>query len=185
VGSVTTPANPRLCYLNLEKNFACTSRCKVHSESPFKTATKILKGKMSPHTSAAIDVGKEKKRSRELKNPSKQRRKDDGANGFDEIESLFAEKKQQKREQKTERTVAPQQSSSPFKERAKRSRTEVSVSKKCPARWTDDGLGGKYDPEGYTGRVDQGIKIFKAHVLNKPNSGSSKDCPFDCDCCVI
>jgi hypothetical protein len=141
---------------------------------------------MSSHkTDVAIDVGNGKKRSQELKNPPKQGRKEDGSNGFDEIESLFAEKKQQKREQKSERTVAPQQSSSPFKERAKRSRTEVSVSKKCSARWTDDGLGGKYDPEGYTGRVDQGMKIFKAHVLNKPNFGSGKDCPFDCDCCFI
>jgi hypothetical protein len=140
---------------------------------------------MSSHTDVAIDVGNGKKRSRELKNPPKQRRKndasngfdeieslfaekkqqkreqkgertsapqqrrkDDASNGFDEIESLFAEKKQQKREQKGERTSAPQQSSSSFKEDAKGSRTEDIVSKKCSARWTDDGLGGKYDPEG-------------------------------------
>jgi hypothetical protein len=140
---------------------------------------------MSSHTDVAIDVGNRKKRSRELKNPPKQRRKDDGSNGFDEIETLFAEKKNQKREQESERTVAPQQSSSHFKERAKRPRTEDSVSKKCSARWTDDGLGGKYDPEGFTGREHQGMKIFKAHLLNKPTFGSGKDCPFDCDCCFI
>lgn len=51
--------------------------------------------------------------------------------------------------------------------------------------WVDDGLGGKYNAEGYTGRVEDGVKVFKAHVLNKPNSGTTKNCPFDCDCCFI
>ena len=140
---------------------------------------------MSSQTDVAIDVGNGKKRSRESKNPPKLGRKDDASNGFDEIESLFAEKKQQKREQKSERTAAPQQSSSSSKEYAKGFRKEDSVSNNCSARWTDDGLGGRFDPEGFTGRVDQGMKIFKAHVLNKPNFGSGKDCPFDCDCCFI
>lgn len=51
--------------------------------------------------------------------------------------------------------------------------------------WTDDGLGGKYNEEGYTGRVEEGMKIFKAHILNKPNFGNTSACPFDCDCCFI
>jgi hypothetical protein len=46
-------------------------------------------------------------------------------------------------------------------------------------------LGGKFNREGYTGRVEDGVKVFKAHVLNKPGFGRSKDCPFDCDCCFI
>ena len=51
--------------------------------------------------------------------------------------------------------------------------------------FVDDGLGGKFNREGYTGRVEDGVKVFKAHVLNKPGFGQSKDCPFDCDCCFI
>jgi len=51
--------------------------------------------------------------------------------------------------------------------------------------WTDDGLGGKFNAEGYTGRMQDGCRIFKAHVLNKASSGNTKDCPFDCDCCFI
>lgn len=52
-------------------------------------------------------------------------------------------------------------------------------------RWKDDGLGGKFNAEGYTGRVEDGVKVFKAHVLNKPDFGNTKDCPFDCQCCFI
>ena len=54
-----------------------------------------------------------------------------------------------------------------------------------PNTWVDDGLGGKFNHEGFTGRVEGGVKVFKAHLLNKRNFGQSKDCPFDCDCCFI
>jgi len=52
-------------------------------------------------------------------------------------------------------------------------------------KWVDDGLGGKFNNEGYTGRVEDGVKVFKAHVLNRPTAGTTKDCPFDCQCCFI
>lgn len=52
-------------------------------------------------------------------------------------------------------------------------------------QWMDDGLGGKFNTDGYTGRVEDGVKIFKAHVLSKQNAGSTQDCPFDCTCCYI
>lgn len=55
-----------------------------------------------------------------------------------------------------------------------------------PNEWRDDGLGGVFDREGFTGRKSQeGFKIFKKHLLNKKNSGNTPLCPFDCDCCFI
>lgn len=52
--------------------------------------------------------------------------------------------------------------------------------------WANDGLGGIFDAEGYTGRkADGGMKIYKAHLFNKEGFGTTKDCPFDCDCCYI
>jgi hypothetical protein len=51
--------------------------------------------------------------------------------------------------------------------------------------WVDDGLGGRFNHEGFTGRVEDGVKVFKAHVLNRPTAGKTKDCPFDCQCCFI
>ncbi|GMH91745.1 hypothetical protein TrVE_jg2856 [Triparma verrucosa] len=52
--------------------------------------------------------------------------------------------------------------------------------------WVDDGLGGIFNSEGFTGRRDKdGQKIFKAHLFNKKGFGTSNLCPFDCDCCYI
>ncbi|GAB5363582.1 hypothetical protein AAMO2058_000896000 [Amorphochlora amoebiformis] len=50
--------------------------------------------------------------------------------------------------------------------------------------WIDDGLGGVYDKEGFTGRkTGDGMRIFKAlHSKNK-NGGGTPLCPFNCDCC--
>ena len=52
-------------------------------------------------------------------------------------------------------------------------------------KWASDGLGGIFNGEGYTGRKDDGHRIFKAHLMNREGSGQSADCPFDCDCCFI
>lgn len=95
--------------------------------------------------------------------------------GLDEIESLFAEKKQQKKEAEAQQKLQKKKKSSAPQPRASAS----------PADWVDDGLGGKYNAEGYTGRVEDGMKIFKTHLLQSSKSGSTKDCPFDCDCCYI
>jgi hypothetical protein len=54
-----------------------------------------------------------------------------------------------------------------------------------PNVWYDDGLGGKINRDGFTGRVEGGVKVFKAHIFNKKDFGQSKDCPFDCNCCFI
>ena len=111
--------------------------------------------------------------------------------GVNEIESLFSEKKRQAKQEKNEAlSVAKrkrQKSEQPTRKQGNRSLVEENFSsgKKSSSAWVDDGLGGKFNPEGYTGRVQEGMKIFKAHVLNKPNFGSTKDCPFDCDCCYI
>lgn len=53
--------------------------------------------------------------------------------------------------------------------------------------WVDDGLGGKFNAEGFTGRRDEqsGYKVYKAHLLNKKGFGTTSQCPFDCDCCFI
>mmetsp|Transcript_10371 Transcript_10371/g.22867 ORF Transcript_10371/g.22867 Transcript_10371/m.22867 type:complete len:202 (+) Transcript_10371:226-831(+) len=53
-------------------------------------------------------------------------------------------------------------------------------------KWATDGLGGVFNGEGYTGRRDDGgLRVFKAHLMNREGFGGSKDCPFDCDCCFI
>jgi hypothetical protein len=120
--------------------------------------------------------------------------------GLYEIDSLFSEKKKQDRQAKEMASEAikaakkarngaraPGSSSSSLR------RGDLSVLEEkfgrgggsSSASWVDDGLGGKFNREGYTGRVEDGVKVFKAHVLNKPGFGQSKDCPFDCECCFI
>jgi len=51
--------------------------------------------------------------------------------------------------------------------------------------WIDDGLGGVYDQEGWTGRkTGDGLRIFKGlHSKNKGGGGTPL-CPIDCECCV-
>jgi len=51
--------------------------------------------------------------------------------------------------------------------------------------WAKDGLGGVFNGEGFTGRRDEGHRVFKSHLMNKKESGNTPDCPFDCDCCFI
>ena len=96
--------------------------------------------------------------------------------GLQEIEYLFHSKKKTKVIEK-ESKQKPRQADG---KRVKKDSTPLSSQ-----YWTDDGLGGKFNAEGYTGRTQDGCKIFKAHVLNKRRSGNTKDCPFDCDCCFI
>lgn len=95
--------------------------------------------------------------------------------GWEEIENLFETKKKDKKEQL-------------IKEEKKRGNVKDKLTKEKFDRadeWVDDGLGGKYNKEGYTGRVEDGVRVFKAHVLSKTNAGASNLCPFDCDCCFI
>jgi hypothetical protein len=115
--------------------------------------------------------------------------------GWDEIESIFNEKKKEVKE----RGDAQRKEASVPKSRHKNDDADCSESNggvRIPKRnhamnngnsadWIDDGLGGRYNSEGYTGRIEDGMKIFKAHVLSKPNAGQTPACPFDCDCCYI
>lgn len=58
--------------------------------------------------------------------------------------------------------------------------------------WQDDGLGGVYNPEGWTGRRTANgpggsMRIFKAHLIKSGGfedaGGDTALCPFDCQCC--
>lgn len=99
--------------------------------------------------------------------------------GWDEIDNLFEDRKKEKLCKRQE------QQKMSAKITKKRQNNISRLSKTSSPEWTDDGLGGIYDSEGYTGRIEDGVKVFKAHVLRKPNSGQTPDCPFDCDCCFI
>jgi hypothetical protein len=123
--------------------------------------------------------------------------------GWDEIANIFDNKKKEEKQRSdlaTQETLLRKARRRQCKEDNVISMGKVVASKKqyrdqtsnsgntfkCNNNaWVDDGLGGKYNDEGYTGRVEDGLKIFKAHVLSKPNAGQTPDCPFDCDCCYI
>merc|ERR1712032_1342933 len=51
--------------------------------------------------------------------------------------------------------------------------------------WVDDGLGGIYNAEGWTGRhtPNDSMRIFKAHLIKVGAGGGTPLCPFDCQCC--
>jgi len=51
--------------------------------------------------------------------------------------------------------------------------------------WVDDGLGGVYNNEGWTGRHTSGdkLRIFKTHLLKVGDGGGTPLCPFECECC--
>jgi Eukaryotic protein of unknown function (DUF1764) len=115
--------------------------------------------------------------------------------GWDEIESLFDEKKKEVKQQadaqrkdaslRKSRRKKVDSDSAESKDRASVPRKSRTINHGNSGDWMDDGLGGRYNAEGYTGRIEDGMKIFKAHVLSKPNAGQTADCPFDCDCCYI
>jgi Eukaryotic protein of unknown function (DUF1764) len=105
--------------------------------------------------------------------------------GWDEIESLFQDKK--KSTSSKQQTGVHRHASTPSKKK-KHSPVEAAASASSSSsnkEWVNDGLGGRFNAEGFTGRVEDGVKIFKAHVLSKPDAGNTKLCPFDCDCCFI
>lgn len=117
------------------------------------------------------------------KEPAKKR-------GWDEIESLFQSKKEHKQQAAAVADEAKKKKQLHCKQR-QRQREEAAdefacrVDKEAWNQWVDDGLGGKFNGEGFTGRVEDGVRIFKGHVLDKPDAGQTDKCPFDCDCCYI
>ena len=116
--------------------------------------------------------------------------------GWDEIEDLFDSKKKHDKEQAKLAAQRVQDDKERRRQRQKRNHGQEHKADEFAAQpnlksagnketWVDDGLGGKFNAEGFTGRVEEGVKIFKAHVLSKPNAGQTPLCPFDCDCCYI
>ena len=102
--------------------------------------------------------------------------------GWDEIESMFDDKKKKK----TEVAVATAESAKKNKSKPRGERTGKVNTKEKGGDWVDDGLGGVYNSEGYTGRVEDGVRVFKAHVLQQsPGAGETDLCPFDCKCCYM
>jgi len=110
--------------------------------------------------------------------------------GIEEFDMLFSDKKKQDKQTKEEEAKMEAARKAAKKARYKNDGASSSSKKNqstdaSGTAWVDDGLGGKFNKEGYTGRVEDGIKIFKRHILNKPGAGNTKDCPFDCNCCFI
>jgi hypothetical protein len=124
--------------------------------------------------------------------------------GIDEIDDLFATKKEientkKKREEEEEKRQEQQRkmlrenkkSSSMFASKAAKnielSQDRNDVQKIRKGEWANDGLGGVFNVDGFTGRKQDGsgYKIYKAHLFNREGFGTTKDCPFDCKCCYI
>ena len=143
--------------------------------------------KMDKKEVAPANSTQSKKRKFAGNGDSNKERKRTGINEFDQ---LFSEKKKKDRQTKEDEANREAARKAAKKARYKSDRASSSSKKKhstdtSGTNWVDDGLGGKYNKEGYTGRVEDGMKIFKRHILNKPGAGSTKDCPFDCNCCFI
>lgn len=139
---------------------------------------------LSEDRKSAEQKGKERAKRTRKTSSEEQNTQNKDDDGIHEINSLFAEKKSRKAD-KTFGESAKRKHNANTQGATKQKYRRTSAPKKASTGWVDDGLGGKYNPEGFTGRVQEGIKIYKAHVLNKRQFGSSKDCPFDCDCCFI
>lgn len=123
-----------------------------------------------------------KKRPREQQETKKEPSKSDGLTEIDALfDDKFAATKKLKQQEKEERKKQQQQS----KKHSKTCHSKSTLSSMTKSEWKDDGLGGKFNHEGFTGRREDGVKVFKAHLFNKPNFGKTPECPFDCNCCFI
>jgi Eukaryotic protein of unknown function (DUF1764) len=95
----------------------------------------------------------------------------------DTIEDLFRGKKEKKKKL--------------LEDQERKQKQKKVQSSNSSQQWTDDGLGGVFDPEGFTGRRTSdgdNVRIFKAHVLGgaqNAKAGTTPLCPFDCQCCFI
>ena len=144
-------------------------------------------------TSNSSNGGAESKKRKNPDGNSAGTNKSKSGDGMDEFDKLFSDKKKQDQETKKEdaKKEAARKSAKKARHRNDAGGSCLSSSKRNRgndtngADWVDDGLGGKYNKEGFTGRTEDGVKVFKRHILNKPGAGTTKDCPFDCDCCFI
>ena len=104
--------------------------------------------------------------------------------GLSDIDALFDLKKKQQQNNKIKVEIeAKKHRSTSTTVSLKYDRSDTAKLK--PREWADDGLGGKFNQEGFTGRKEQGVNVYKAHLFNKKDFGKTSDCPFDCDCCFI
>mmetsp|Transcript_12322 Transcript_12322/g.44929 ORF Transcript_12322/g.44929 Transcript_12322/m.44929 type:complete len:148 (+) Transcript_12322:38-481(+) len=110
------------------------------------------------------------------------------------IDDIFTSAKQRKQAREAEREREEEQLRKELEAKeqkeaqlqARIARLEAKQGDASKATWTDDGLGGIYNEEGWTGRkTNDGMRIFKTHVLNARAGGLTKKCPFDCNCCFI
>lgn len=118
-----------------------------------------------------------------------------GGSGLDEIDNLFESKKQTKRKKRESDRLESEQQRKKQKtashstkklRKIKLSHDRSDAESLQRDEWADDGCGGVFNNEGYTGRKVEGAgKIYKAHLFNKKGFGLSPLCPFDCDCCFI
>lgn len=164
-------------------------------------------------------VGKQKEMDNEKSFSNKRRRKEGDqhtektkdtkdekkikSDGLDEIDALFALKKDKDIEQKKKEAEDEKKRENQmkfFRDNAKSSSTSALIKNAKNIKlsydrtdvqnlqkgdWVNDGKGGVFDCEGFTGRKEEGLKVYKAHLFNKKGFGSTPDCPFDCDCCYI
>lgn len=107
------------------------------------------------------------------------------SNGLDEIDALFANKKHEAKQKANVPHDGKKQQHPKHSKRTCTISSRQDLEKLDEKEWVDDGLGGKFNREGYTGRREDGVRIYKAHLLNKKDFGNSPICPFDCDCCYI
>lgn len=122
----------------------------------------------------------DKERSKKRKKSPEEEKRISIKKGNTEIDEIFAKKRIQTCDKTVQKKRKPSDATTSV-----RSILEKEFKGRSSSDWVDDGLGGKFNFEGYTGRVQDGIKIFKAHVLNRPTAGKTKLCPFECDCCFI
>jgi hypothetical protein len=126
--------------------------------------------------------GDSKKRSRQEETAKKPAKTDDGLN---EIDALFDDKKQHKKQRQQEEKQERQKKRKLQAQQEQSNNSRQDLLKLKDKEWKDDGLGGKYNNEGFTGRREDGVKVYKAHLLNERDFGNTPDCPFDCSCCYI
>eukprot|EP00051_Salpingoeca_urceolata_P002284 m.48860 g.48860 ORF g.48860 m.48860 type:complete len:235 (+) comp12028_c0_seq2:79-783(+) len=117
-----------------------------------------------------------------------------GSTGDSELDDIFgALKKRKGGSQGSAKPNAQPAAAATTQQRPRRMDRNMSVlgmdARADGEAWEDDGLGGIYNQEGWTGRTtDDGCKIFKTHLLKDKcgeKAGCTPQCPFDCDCCFI
>ena len=175
------------------------------ASSSSTTCTIIPNPSKKPLHKESSDETKEKESTSTTTSSSStcEEKKKGKGSGLDDIDDLFATKKQkvsQQKEEEAQQEAKYEAQRALFKQNASSSNTNHlkiksismqqdrgDVGQLDKGEWAKDGLGGVFDKEGFTGRTEDGsgYKIFKAHLFNKKGFGTTKDCPFDCDCCFI